>query len=276
MRGSGGEGMIVYWDLVLLFNFLTDYLLLFCTVQLSGFGVKRLRLTLSALLGAVYAVVQLVFPRNFFCLLAVLMLMGAQAFFGTGRALKLTLLFAALSCALGGTVLLFGQLSGSLERIAHGLVFAELPWGVFFAAAVLCYLILGIVFRCGARHTGGELAQVTITYRGKRAALTLLRDTGNTLTDAQTGTGIPVVSERAVRDLLSADEIALLPCIPYRCVGTQEGHLPVFRCDELSCDGVSLGARLVAVSPNALGGGTYVGLWCEGSERRQNVQKALA
>lgn len=270
--------MIVYWDLVLLFNFLTDYLLLFCTMRLSGFAVKRMRLTIAALLGAVCAVVQLVFPRSFLCLLAVLALMGAQAFLGTGRALKLTLLFAALSCALGGCVLLLGQTFGSAERLARGLVFAELPWGVFFVAAVLCWLILGIVFRYGARHTGGELAQVTITYRGKSVSLTLLRDTGNTLTDAQTGTGIPVVSECAVRDLLTADEIALLPCVPYRCVGTQEGFLPVLHCDELSCDGVSLGARLVALSPNALGSGTYVGLWCEGSERnvQKNVQKTLA
>ena len=252
--------MTIYWDLVLLFNFLTDYLLLFCTVRLSGFDVKRLRLTLSALLGAVYAVAQLVFPRSVFCLLAVLALMGAQAFFGTGRALKLTLLFAALSCVFGGAVLLLGQFSGSLERLMRGLVFAELPWGVFFSAAVLCRLILGVVFRYGARHTGDELARVTLSYRGKTASLTLLRDTGNTLTDAQTVASIPVVSECAVRNLLTVDEIALLPCVPFRCVSAQEGFLPVFRCDNLSCDGVSLGARLVALSPNVLGAG-YVGLW---------------
>lgn len=264
--------MIVYWDLVLLFNFLTDYLLLFCTMRLSGFPVKRLRLTIFALLGAVYAVVQLMFSCNVFFLLAVLVLMGAGAFFGTGRALKMTLLFAALSCALGGAVMLLGQLSGSLERLEYGLVFAELPWGLFFFAAVMCYLILGVVFRYGAKHTGGELVQVMLAYRGKSATLTLLRDTGNTLTDVQSGAGIPVVSERAVQDLLTADEIALLPCVPYRCVGTQEGFLPVFRCDELSCDGVSLGARLVALSPHVLGAG-YVGLWCEGGE---NVQKTLA
>lgn len=267
--------MIVYWDSVLLFNFLTDYLLLFCTMRLSGFAIKRLRLTLAALLGAVYAVVQLAFPRSFLCLLAVLSLMGAQAFFGTGRALKLTLLFAALSCALGGAALLLGQLSGSLERLARGLVLAELPWGVFLAAAVVCYLILGIVFRYGARYTGEELTQVTLTYRGKSTTLTLLRDTGNTLTDEQTGAGIPVVSEHAICELLSKEEILQLPCVPYRSVGTQEGVLPVFRCDDLRCDGVSLGERLVAVSPNVLGTG-YVGLWCEGSEGGKNVQKALA
>ena len=254
--------MVVYWDLVLLFNFLTDYLLLFCTMRLSGFGVKRIRLTLAALYGAVYAVLQLLFPRSILCLAAVLALMGVQAFFGTGRALRLTILFAALACAFGGAALLTGQLFGSVEHLVRGVLFAELPWAVFFVTAVLCYLILGVVFRCGAQHTGAALAEVTITYRGKSEQLTLLRDTGNTLTDEQTGNGIPVVSEHAVRDLIGADEIAALPCVSYCSVGTQEGFLPVFRCDELCCDGVSLGARLVALSPTILGAG-YVGLWGE-------------
>ena len=44
--------MIVYWDLVLLFNFLTDYLLLYGTVRLSGFGIRRGRLALTAFAGA--------------------------------------------------------------------------------------------------------------------------------------------------------------------------------------------------------------------------------
>lgn len=267
--------MVVYWDLVLLFNFLTDYLLLYCTLRLSGFGIRRGRIALGALYGAVYAVVQLLFPRSVLCLGAVLALIGLQAFYNTGRALKLTLLFTMLSCALGGAVLLLGQLTGSLERLMRGMLFAELPWGVFFASALLSYLILGVIFRSGAQHTGGELAEVTLFYCGKAVSLTLLRDTGNTLTDAA-GAGIPVIGESALRELLSAEEVRKLPSVPYRCVGDQEGTLPVFCCENIICDGVSLGPRLVAVSPNALCGGTYVGLWCEGSERRANVQKIMA
>ena len=163
-----------------------------------------------------------------------------------------------------------------MKQLARGILFAELPWGVFFAAAVLSYLLLGIVFRGSAQHTDGELAEVTICYRGRSVTLTLLRDTGNTLTDPQTGKGIPVVSEGALRRLLKAEEVQCLPHIPYCCVGAQQGELPVFYCDELRCGGVSLGARPVAVSANALGGGRYVGLWCEGSEGGSNVQKALA
>ncbi len=268
--------MIVYWDLVLLFNFLTDYLLLYGTVRLSGFGIRRGRLALTAFAGALYAVLQLLFPKSGLLLLAVLVLMGVLAFSGTGRAVRLTLLFGALACAFGGGVLLLGQLFGSMKQLARGILFAELPWGVFFAAAVLSYLLLGVVFRGSAQHTDGELAEVTICYRGRSVTLTLLRDTGNTLTDPQTGKGIPVVSEGALRRLLKAEEVQCLPRITYCCVGAQQGELPVFYCDELRCGGVSLGARPVAVSANALGGGRYVGLWCEGSEGGSNVQKALA
>ena len=145
--------MIVYWDLVLLFNFLTDYLLLYGTVRLSGFGIRRGRLALTAFAGALYAVLQLLFPKSGLLLLAVLVLMGVLAFSGTGRAVRLTLLFGALACAFGGGVLLLGQLFGSMKQLARGILFAELPWGVFFAAAVLSYLLLGVVFRGSAQHT---------------------------------------------------------------------------------------------------------------------------
>ncbi|MDO4812657.1 MAG: sigma-E processing peptidase SpoIIGA [Eubacteriales bacterium] len=256
--------MVVYWDLVLLFNFLTDYLLLYCTAHLSGFGIRRGRIALGAFAGAAYAVVQLLFPKSVLLMLAVLVLMGALTFFGTGRAIRMTLLFAALACAFGGGVLLIGQMFGTTRQLARGVMFAELPWKVFFAAAVLSYLLLGFVFRGSAQHTDSELASVTIFYHGASVSLTLLRDTGNTLTDPQTGVGIPVVSEGALRRILSAEEVRCLPQIAYCCVGTQQGHLPVFYCDELQCDGVSLGARPIAVSVNMLGGGRYVGLWCEG------------
>lgn len=267
--------MIVYWDLVLLFNFLTDYLLLCCTAHLSGFGIRRKRIALGAFAGALYAVLQLLFPKSVFLMLMVLALMGVLTFWGTGRAIRMTLLFAALACAFGGGVLLIGQMFGTTRQLARGVLFAELPWKVFFAATVLSYLLLGFVFRGGAQHTDEELAKVKIFYHGASVSLTLLRDTGNTLTDPHTGVGIPVVSEGALRQILSAEEVQCLPQISYRCVGTQLGYLPIFYCDELLCDGVSLGARPIAVSANALGGGRYVGLWCEEGKGESHVQKAL-
>ena len=258
--------MIVYWDLVLLFNFLTDYLLLCCTVHLSGFGICRKRIVLGALVGAFYAVLQLLFAKSVIVMLAVLALMGVLTFCGTGRAIRMTLLFAALACAFCGGVLLLGQMFGTARRLARGVLLAELPWVVFLAAAMLSYLLLGAVFHGGARHTDGELARVTVCYRGERVTLTLLRDTGNTLTDPASGVGIPVVSACALTPLLGAEEINALPRIPYSSIGIQNGELPVLYADELIVCGVSYGARPVALAPYALGSGRYVGLWCEGNE----------
>ena len=62
--------------------------------------------------------------------------MALLAFRGTGRALKLGLLTLLLSCALGGGVLLLGQCCGTLERVARGVIFAQLPWGVLLGAAI--------------------------------------------------------------------------------------------------------------------------------------------
>lgn len=269
--------MIVYWDLVFLFNFLTDYLLLSGTVYLSGFGIRRRRIALGAFTGAVYAVLQMLFPKSWLLMLAVFVLMGFLTFFGTGRILRMTLLFAALACAFGGGVLLLGQMFGSATQLARGILFAELPWGIFFAATVFSYLLLGVIFRGSARHTDSELVEATVCYRGKSVTLTLLRDTGNTLTDPMTGRGVPVISEGALRQLLNAEEVSRLPQIPYCCVGTQQGYLPVFYCEELCCDGVSLGARMIAVCAGGLSSGRYVGLWGEEKTEGENhVKKIMA
>ncbi|MBQ7713507.1 MAG: sigma-E processing peptidase SpoIIGA, partial [Oscillospiraceae bacterium] len=46
--------MIVYWDLVALWNFALDYLLLLGAARLAGRGFRRVRLALGAALGAAY------------------------------------------------------------------------------------------------------------------------------------------------------------------------------------------------------------------------------
>jgi len=271
--------MVVYWDLLALWNFAADYLLLLCAVRLAGLSPRRGRLASAAALGALYAVVQAALPFSTAALLAALALLCAAAFAGSGQALRLSLLFALLACALAGGVLLLGRLTGSLRRLVRGVVWAELPWGVFLGASALSYLLLSLVFRGGARHGGSERVRVTIARGGRRVKLTLLRDTGNTLTDPRTGEGVPVIGADALRPLFDAETYALLcrggvppgfAALPYRAVGTPCGALAAFRCDALHADGRTLGARLIAVSPQRVGdGGGICGLWCAMEEERE-------
>ena len=270
--------MIVYWEGVFAFNFLADYLLLFGAARLAGRTVARTRLLLGAAAGGTYAALQLLFPRNALCLLLALVLVGAAAFGGSGRAVKLTLLFLLCCCGLAGIVLLLGQSFGSMARLARGVILADLPWGVFLAAFGTAYLLLSVIFRSGAAHTGGETADVCLTHCGRTARVRLLRDTGNTLTDPLTGRGVPVIDVHALGGLVSTEELAALPRISYCSLGCPDGTLALLCCEAVTLDGKELGARAVALTETPIGGGSgCAGLWCEGAEREErNAQTALA
>ena len=127
--------MVIYIESVFAFNVLVDYLLLFGAARVAGRTVARRRLLLGAAVGGIYAAVQLFLPKSVVLLLLGLALMGAAAYRGSGRAVKLTLLFFLASCGLAGVVMLLGHSLGSMARLARGVVTADLPWGVFLIAA---------------------------------------------------------------------------------------------------------------------------------------------
>ena len=264
--------MVIYIESVFAFNVLVDYLLLFGAARVAGRTVARRRLLLGAAVGGIYAAVQLFLPKSVVLLLLGLALMGAAAYRGSGRAVKLTLLFFLASCGLAGVVMLLGQSLGSMARLARG---------VFLIAAGTSYLLLSVVFRYGAARTGSETADVVIAYRGKTARVRLLRDTGNTLCDPVTGLGVPVIDRHALGDLISEEETATLPHIAYCSVGNADGTLPLLRCEAITVDEIKLGPRAVALAEHPLGdGGAYAGLWCEGCEKGEKhgelAQNAVA
>lgn len=247
--------MLVYWDLAMLWNFALDYLLLRLSALLVGVEVKRRRLVLAALFGAAFAVAVLFFPRAVRLLLPVLVLICILGFADTGRFIRLSLLFLLLSCVLAGAVLLIG----GGERLSRGLFYGELPWGVFFAAAALCYLLLGVVFRGGAVHRANDFVRATLRHGEGEVSVRLLCDTGNSL--RKDGDVVPVIERQVLRAL----NFDVTQRIPYTAVGVT-GELECFCCDELLIDGVSLGTRLVALSPAPLGA-EFQGLWCAREEK---------
>lgn len=111
--------MVIYIESVFAFNVLVDYLLLFGAARVAGRTVARRRLLLGAAVGGIYAAVQLFLPKSVVLLLLGLALMGAAAYRGSGRAVKLTLLFFLASCGLAGVVMLLGQSLGSMARLAR-------------------------------------------------------------------------------------------------------------------------------------------------------------
>ena len=278
--------MVVYLDLAFLLNCLSDAAALYITAQVSGRPVSWRRLLPAAAAGGTYgalcAAPSMHWASSFVPQTAAAVLLVRIAFGKQRDFLRCFLLFFLLSCTMGGVFLVAGQaLSQNTEWLQM------LNWKVFFIAGGSCFLVLSVLFRGGARHAAaGRLCRGTVTLRGRRADVTVLLDTGHTLTDA----GRPVLTvccaaldslwtaaEKTALARLAADgpdrcleqigcSDAAFRLLPYQAVGVSTGLLLCFRADQVCLDGKNLGPVTVALSPTALSGGCH-GLW--GGEKEE-------
>ena len=244
---------MVYLDVVMLLNFLVDWLLLLAVNRLSGFPLKPGRTAIAAALGGVYAgaclLPGLAFLGNTLWRLVSLLLMGSIAFGVSVSALRRSILFVLLCMALGGVALGLG--SGSF-------------WALAGSAAVLLGMCL-----LGFRNAPGSVqyVDVELQYLGWKEKLTALKDTGNTLCDPVTGRGVLVVSGKVAQRLLgltcaqlsSPVETVASGCIPglrlvpYRSVGAAGGMLVALRMENVRIGGKK-SSVLVAFAPEGLDG----------------------
>lgn len=250
--------MAVYLDLVMLLNFLVDYLLLLGTNRLSGSPMTPGRCALAAVLGSVYAgacmLPGLRFLGNFLWRCISLGLMAVLAFGWSREAVKKGGLFLLLSLSLGGMALCFTKRN-----------FTALTLG---AAGI--WLLCRVAFGDGA--VGREFVPVTLYWGTRQASFTALRDTGNTLRDPITGEPVLVVSGKigekltglsqnqlaAPLETLAAGGIPGARLVPYHAVGTAGGMLLALPL--LAGTGKERRRVLVAFAPSGLENGRYQGL----------------
>ena len=229
LSGKEVDVLTVYLDLVMLLNFLVDFLLLLGTNRLSGFPSAPGRCAGAAVFGSIYAGACLLpgfrFLGNLLWRCVSLCLMALIAFGLRRDAVKRGGVFLLLSLALGGMALCFTRQN-----------FAALTLG---AAGV--WLLCRVAFGYGA--VGREFVPVTLRYGGKTASFTALRDTGNTLHDPITGEPVLVVSGQIVQALtgltqhqlsspletMAARPLPGLRLIPYHAVGNKGGLMLAMR-----------------------------------------------
>lgn len=281
--------VIVYLDVAFFFNCLADAAALYITARMSGSSIRYRRLFLAALLGGIYGALCALptflpaatfFPQMAIAALLVRLTFGKQKIF-----LRQFLLFFMLSCTMGGAALAFGRLLQSGEGLE---LLRSLDWKVFFLAGGICFLLLSIVFRGGARHAvAGQLCRASVELHSRRVSITVLLDTGHTLTDGLSGAPVLTVHCAALSPLWTYEENAILSqleqngaawclerlgdsrfrLLPYQAVGVGAGLLLCFRADRVLLNGNDLGRLTVALSPTPVSdGGSYTALWGGGTE----------
>lgn len=242
--------MPVYLDVLVLVNFLVDFLLLIGTNRLSGYAAGVKRAVPAALLGGAYGgacvLPGLEFLAGTFFRLLVLAVMGGMAFGIRREAGRRCVLFVLLSMALGGVAV--GLQSGF--------------WSLIICAGAVCLLcVLGFRGRLGQQYV-----PVKVPHSQGAVEFMALRDTGNTLTDPLTGQRILVVAPRVGMALTGltrqqlehpAESVGLVPglrLIPFHAVGKSGGVLAAKRFEEVSI-GSWRGSCMVAFAPNDIGQG---------------------
>jgi stage II sporulation protein GA (sporulation sigma-E factor processing peptidase) len=159
-------------------------------------------------------------------------------------------------------VLLRTTLGGAVLWLDRGDVGSVLP----------TVALIGLLCLLGARSAGSrQLVEVELWAGEKCERLLALLDTGNTLTDPVTGSGVLVADARSAEVLLgltaqqlarpvetlAAGTVKGLRLIPYRSVGQAGGLLLAVRLDRVRI-GNRFGSAVVAFAPEGLGGeGTY-------------------
>lgn len=240
--------MTVYLDIVILLNFLVDWLLLMGANRLCGHSLSPGKAALGAVVGGLYGGACLLpgfsFLGNALWRTVILCLMAGIAYGFRRSTLRRGVLFLLLSMALGGVAL---SLNGGFLSLAG-------------AAGGLCLLcILGF----HGRDHGQSYVPVELTYGGQHLRLTALRDTGNTLCDPVTGSPVLVVDgqtaqkltgltkEQLSRPTQTIGSIPGLRLVPYRAVGTENGLLLALRLKNVKI-GSWQGSFLVAFAPEPL------------------------
>lgn len=241
--------MTVYLDIIILLNFLVDWLLLMGASRLCGYPLSPGRMALGGVLGGLYGGACLLpgfgFLGSTLWRTVMLCLIAVTAYGFQKSTVTKGALFLLLSMALGGVV-------QGMEKDLLSLV---------GGAGVLCLLcILG--FR--GRFTGRQYLPVELSYGDCHLRLTALQDTGNTLRDPVTGASVLVVDgetagkltglrkEQLQNPLENMGALPGLRLIPYRAVGTEKGMLLALKLKNVKI-GSWQGSHLVAFAPESFG-----------------------
>ncbi len=285
---------IVYPDILIIQNFLMNYLLLYLVNRMCSCKAKTWRIALGAFVGALYVLV-VFFPdlQSLYSLImkifvSVLMIIIAFSPYRLSRFLKLFIIFYIEAFILGGCIIAIIYLSNyNIEFTNNVFITGDSSIRSFIIiGSIIGILLVKLGFDYFEGYYSGGRNRVSleiITTKGTSVIMALI-DTGNSLKDPVTNSPVIIVYYKAVLDILP-DEIknsagksmsslemqkALMNSsyrtrvrvIPYKALGTDNGILIGIRADRavvrMSKRSYSVDNPIVALYENPLSnGGEY-------------------
>ncbi len=182
----------IYGDIYILVNFTMDYIALYITSRILKRRAGKARMIISALIGAVYALLLLVYSGNSLISFILTLFSGGlltYIAFGKKGFITTYLIYIMSSFLLGGTMTLIFSL---LRKIMPGISFSgNAARGGFFIAAVICFFLSLIFSRLSEKCHSKSVCSVSTEISGVTISEQALCDSGNLLREPISG--LPVV-----------------------------------------------------------------------------------
>lgn len=256
--------MTIYVDVVLLENLCMNYIILFGTGYIIRLKIKHLRILLSSLIGAIYAILAYagIFPMyaNIFVKIVLSICMVYIAFYPKNikGMVKELIVFYLVSFALGGCAFALLYIVKPQDIfMKDGVYIGTYPIKIALLGGIVGFIVTYIAFKVvKTRMTKNELIyDMVIKIKDKELTTKVMLDTGNMLKDPISNMPVVLVEKSILypilpKELLENSKNILggdfkenedinneyrtrLRIIPFTSVGKQNGMMLGIKVDEI-------------------------------------------
>lgn len=256
--------MTIYIDVILLENIFMNYIILYATAIITKIKPNPVRILISSVIGAVYAVITVLRIFEFYSsiifkvLISFLLVYIAFETKNVKSLLKYVLLFYLTSFTFGGVAFaLLYFIKPEQILIKNGIYIGTYPIKIALIGGVVGFVIITFAFHIIKRKIQAKdvFCDISVILKEKTTELKALIDTGNFLKEPITGAPVVVIEEVSLREILpdillnntkaiiegKMDELNLpdeylarLRVIPFSSIGKQNGMLLGVKVDGIN------------------------------------------
>lgn len=203
--------MTIYIDVVLLENICMNYIILFATAYITKTKIKHIRLFVSSLLGAIYAILTYtgIFPlySNFAVkvILSICMVYIAFAPKNIKNMLKKLILFYLISFTLGGCAFALLYIIRPQDIfMKNGVYIGTYPIKIIFLAGIIGFVITYLSFSSVKNKISKKelIYQIDIKICGRNLVTKVILDTGNMLKEPISGAPVILIERDILKNIL--------------------------------------------------------------------------
>ena len=206
--------MRIYLDIVLLENFIMNYIIIFSTAIISKSKINYWRIGIASFVSGLYSIFNYIlnFENSVSILVKILISVMVILIGFEGHKLKMIIkqliLFYLVSFTFGGiSFMLLFLINPSNIVFEHGLLVGTYPVKVTIIGGILGFIVIACVSYIirDRLRTKSMLCDLEIFYKGKHQKLKTMIDTGNLLKEPISQTDVIIVEKNSLRGIIADD-----------------------------------------------------------------------